>query len=176
MSENSKKIFEKLIELANVIKENAYSPYSEYKVGAVLLKVKDNQVGIEMGVNVENAAYGPTNCAERTAIFSAAAKGVKPNEIVAIGVAASGENFSPCGVCRQVINEFEIPYTTYKFNGELKVLTLDELLPDRFTLQDASVNNEQLFKNISNLNTLQLLKEKLREVKTSMKNSNKEVK
>jgi len=138
------KIFKKLIELANVIKENAYSPYSGYNVGAVLLTVKNNQVDIEMGVNVENASYWPTNCAERTAIFSAVAKGVKPNEIAAIGVAASRENFSPCGVCRQVINEFEIPYTTYEFDGKLKALTLDELLPDRFTLQEKGMNLHSL--------------------------------
>ena len=164
MTQIQKSIHEKMVTLADIAKENAYSPYSGYKVGAVLLAVQNGVVTIELGANVENSAYGPTNCAERTAIFAAAARGIKPNEIASIAVAASGENFSPCGVCRQVISEFEIPFTVYEFDGVLKSVTLDELLPDRFTLKEGSETNEELFFEIATEETLKLVEDKIQEL------------
>jgi len=163
MTQIQKQIHEKMVILADLAKENAYSPYSGYKVGAVLLAVQNGVVTIELGANVENSAYGPTNCAERTAIFAAAARGIKPNEIASIAVAASGENFSPCGVCRQVISEFEIPFTVYEFNGILKSVKLDDLLPDRFTLTDGKTN-EEIFFEIATENTLKLIEDKIQEL------------
>jgi cytidine deaminase len=91
------KRYYELIEQAHQAKENAYSPYSGFKVGATIL-TKDGKT-ID-GCNVENAAYGSTMCAERTAIFKAVSMGYKPGDFKAIAIAASGKNFSPCGSCR----------------------------------------------------------------------------
>lgn len=139
------RIASKLFNRTKLVKENAYSPYSGYKVGSSLICVKNGKIEIIDGVNVENATYGPTNCAERSAIFTSATKGFKPGEIFMIAVSASCENFSPCGVCRQVINEFAIKYIVYEFNKELKIVSLDELLPDRFILEDNKISD---FENI----------------------------
>ncbi len=95
-----------LIKLATQAREMAYSPYSGFKVGAALL-AKSGKV--YLGCNVENAAYTPTNCAERTAFFKAISEGEREFEKIAI-VGGMGEKLSsfcpPCGVCRQVIAEF----------------------------------------------------------------------
>ena len=96
-----------LVKLALEAREMAYTPYSGHKVGAALL-CKDGRVF--KGCNIENAGYTPTNCAERTAIFKAVSEGYK--EFTAIAVVGGMENednlpfCAPCGVCRQVLNEF----------------------------------------------------------------------
>ena len=88
-----------LIKEARLGMEQSYSPYSNFAVGAAVL-AKDGT--IYRGCNIENAAYGAANCAERTAIFSAIADGVREFEAIAI-VSSSGDFTYPCGICRQVI-------------------------------------------------------------------------
>lgn len=119
-------------------REFSYSPYSGFKVGAALL-CKNGEV--VQGCNVENSAYGPSNCAERTAFFSAVAKGQRDFE--AIAIAGGKEKLVmcyPCGVCRQVMAEFCDPDDFYVICGmnkeKLEILTLRELLPKSFEMQD----------------------------------------
>ena len=129
------KIVKELIERANAARRYAYTPYSDFKVGAALL-LKDGD--IVTGCNIENSAFGPTNCAERTAFFKAISEGKK--EFVAIAVVGGKkevpESFAfPCGVCRQVMREFcndEFQIIVAKTVNEYKVYTLPQLLPEGF--------------------------------------------
>src|SRR5690606_29331381 len=85
-----------LLQLAQKAMEHAYVPYSQFKVGAALL---DNNGMIHLGCNIENAAYGPTNCAERTALFAAIASGIGPRQFQAIAVVGHTPTpIAPCGV------------------------------------------------------------------------------
>lgn len=121
-----------LLSVAHKAKENAYSHYSGFKVGAALLAKDGN---IITGCNVENASYGLTMCAERTAIFKAVSEGYKPGDFEAIAIAASAPDFSPCGACRQVINEFgEDIIVIFEFGGETVMKPLKDLLPYNFKL------------------------------------------
>jgi len=126
----------KLIFVAKKAMERAYAPYSNYKVGAALV-CSDGTVF--KGCNIENASYGLTNCAERTAIFSAIAAGKK--EFKAIAIAASGEPTPfPCGACRQVLAEFCGPdFPIYVASGAdtYETTTLDELLPHSFDFRSS---------------------------------------
>jgi cytidine deaminase len=110
--------------------ENAHAPYSEYLVGSALLCADGT---IIKGCNVENASYGLTNCAERTAIFSAIAAGKK--EFTAMAITATGKSTPfPCGACRQVLVEFcqpDFPIYIAK-SGGFDTITLGELLPNSF--------------------------------------------
>ena len=124
---------EKLIELAWLARENAYTPYSHFKVGACIA-LKDGT--FVQGCNIENAAYTPTNCAERTAFFKAVSEGVK--EFQAICVVGGRDGVltgyaAPCGVCRQVMMEFCDPETFQIILAVSKdkydVFTLRELFP-----------------------------------------------
>jgi len=119
---------------ARAAMENAYAPFSNFKVGAAILTSRGD---IFAGCNVENSSYGMTNCAERTAIFSAvAAKGPKL-EIVAVAVTnAQGVPCSPCGACRQVIYEFG-PDAVVFYQGQEgdAKSTIKELLPEGFRLR-----------------------------------------
>ena len=125
-----------LIEKALRAREFSYSPYSSYQVGAALLSADGK---IYTGCNIENAAYGPTNCAERTAFFKAVSEGVLNFKKIAIVGSPKGEVTQyafPCGVCRQVMMEF-CDYETFrvflaKSPEEYEVLTLKELLPFGF--------------------------------------------
>ncbi len=126
-----------LIALAKSAAENAYVPYSGFTVGAALL-CKNGKV--YLGCNIENAAYSPTNCAERTAFFKAVSEGEREFTAIAI-VGGKSLNFSdycsPCGVCRQVMSEFcdgDFKIILGKNDGEYKVYTLNELLPLSFNL------------------------------------------
>lgn len=125
---------EQLVEQAKMVKSNAYKPYSNFAVGAALL-LKNGEV--INGVNVENVSFGATNCAERTAIFTAIAQGYKKGDFQAIAVAGDTEDFlSPCSVCRQVLVEFCSPdMPVYLTNGKNEILTvtLEELVPYAFT-------------------------------------------
>lgn len=125
---------ELLVEQAKKAKSNAYKPYSNFAVGAALL-LKNGEV--INGVNVENVSFGATNCAERTAIFTAIAQGYKKGDFQAIAVAGDTEDFlSPCSVCRQVLVEFCSPdMPVYLTNGKKDILTvtLEELVPYAFT-------------------------------------------
>jgi cytidine deaminase len=117
-----------LLEAACQIREMAYAPYSHYKVGAAIL-TDDGR--IFSGVNVENAAYGLANCAERTAVFSAITAGAERLLAVAVCTENAG---SPCGACRQVLVEFggDIPVFLSDAAGNVRQTTLYALLPDHF--------------------------------------------
>ena len=122
---------QELFALAVQARERAYAPYSGYAVGAALL-TKDGKV--YEGVNIENASFGATNCAERTAIFSAVAKGEREFAAIAVAGGRKGEQPSdctPCGICRQVLAEFCPPdFKVILLDGAHR---LDELLPMSFT-------------------------------------------
>ncbi|MBC8205740.1 MAG: cytidine deaminase [Kiritimatiellales bacterium] len=126
---------EALLEAAAEAARKAYAPYSNYKVGAALL-CADGEVFT--GCNVENASYGLTNCAERTAVFSAIAAGRK--DWVALAVVAEGESMPyPCGACRQVLSEFcQEEFSVYIAKAdalaEYEVVCLAALLPNRFKM------------------------------------------
>ncbi|MBQ8786044.1 MAG: cytidine deaminase [Oscillospiraceae bacterium] len=121
-----------LLSIADKAMENAYAPYSKFKVGAALL-CKDRTVFT--GCNIENATYGATNCAERTAIFKAVSEGQRDFEAIAI-VSSSGDETFPCGICRQVMAEFapELKIILRSSSGEETCYKLMELLPKTFTL------------------------------------------
>ncbi|MBE6785975.1 MAG: cytidine deaminase [Ruminococcaceae bacterium] len=128
-----------LIEKAKKAAENAYAPYSGFKVGAALL-TKSGRV--YLGCNIESSSFSPTNCAERTAFFKAVSEGEREFEKIAVAGGKNGD-FSdyctPCGVCRQVMSEFcgEDFKVLLGKNGEeeYRELTLGELLPHSFSLK-----------------------------------------
>lgn len=125
----------KLIEKAKEAAAFSHSPYSDCKVGAALL-CKSGR--IFTGCNIENAAFSPTVCAERTAIFKAVSEGEKEFSAIAVVGGKDGvftSFFPPCGVCRQVMREFcndDFEVVLSKENGETKTILLGELLPDSF--------------------------------------------
>lgn len=122
-----------LIEIARQYRENAYTPYSHFKVGAAVLAASGKVYG---GCNIENSSYGLTNCAERTAIFKAVSEGER--EFAALVVIADTDGpCSPCGACRQVIADFRIPRIIMaNLKGDVKTMTLGELLPFAFSDSD----------------------------------------
>jgi cytidine deaminase len=133
---NNSEINKELIEKAIKARQNSYSPYSKYMVGAALL-TQDGK--IYTGCNIENAAYTPTNCAERTAFFKAVSEGERYFTAIAIVGGYEGEprDFAyPCGVCRQVMAEFcnpdEFRIITAVSIDNYKETTLRRLLPDGF--------------------------------------------
>lgn len=129
-----------LVNAAIEASKNSYSPYSKYPVGAAI-EMKDGT--IVTGVNVENASYGLTNCAERTALFTAVTMGYKKEDIVAMSIAAGDEEIgAPCGACRQVINELvpkEAPLYLTNLRGRFIESTIKELLPFSFGPEDLDV-------------------------------------
>ncbi len=124
-----------LISKAYEARKNSYAPYSDYQVGAALLCEDGN---IYTGCNVENASYGATNCAERTAVFKAVSEGKRRFKAIAIA-GGLGDNMGmayPCGVCRQVLREFSEPsemiiVVAGKDFG-YREFSLEELLPESF--------------------------------------------
>ena len=119
-----------LIDLANTARQRAYAPYSNYPVGAAL-RTKTGR--IFTGVNVENAAYPQTMCAERVAVFKAVSEGEKEFEVIAVVTDNGG---SPCGGCRQVLAEFGLDTIVLMADQNGKLLnetTIKELLPGAFT-------------------------------------------
>lgn len=124
-----------LIDLANAARGYAYVPYSKYPVGASL-RTKTGKV--YTGVNVENAAYPQTMCAERVAIFKAVSEGEKEFEVI---VVATDNGGSPCGGCRQVMAEFGLDTIVLMADGKgnlVKETTVKELLPEAFTPEKLS--------------------------------------
>lgn len=121
-----------LINHAKKAMENAYAPYSHFKVGAALL---DKNGTVFLGCNIENASYGATCCAERIAVFKAISEGVTTFEKIAI-VSDSKKLTPPCGICRQVLLEFmpEGAVILENEKGKIKTYTVKELLPVGFTL------------------------------------------
>jgi cytidine deaminase len=119
-----------LIDLANTARQRAYAPYSHYPVGAAL-RTKTGR--LFTGVNVENAAYPQTMCAERVAIFKAVSEGEKEFEVITVVTDNGG---SPCGGCRQVMAEFGLDTIILLADGNGKLVkqtTVGELLPEAFT-------------------------------------------
>jgi cytidine deaminase len=123
----------KLMRAAKSAMKNAHAPYSKFHVGAAILLTNGK---VFSGCNIENASYGMTNCAERTAIFSAVAQLGPKIEIRAVAVAnAQVVPCAPCGACRQVIYEFGPDATIYFQGAEgLKQAHITELLPEGFRL------------------------------------------
>ena len=130
-----------LIQTAFSAMEFAYAPYSGYKVGAALLAKSGN---VYTGCNVENAAFGPTNCAERTAVFKAVSEGDREFSRIAVVGGKDGnvlDYFVPCGVCRQVMAEFcddSFEIIVAKADDDYKLFTLPEILPERFSKNNVS--------------------------------------
>lgn len=128
-----------LVKSARQAMQNAYVPYSGFKVGAALL-TKSGKV--YTGCNIENAAYSPSNCAERTAFFKAVSEGEKEFTAIAIVGGLNGKikgYCPPCGVCRQVMTEFckdDFIIILGRDDDEYKSYTLPELLPVRFSDRD----------------------------------------
>ena len=121
---------EELVRVAALARQRAYAPYSKYKVGAAI-RTKRNKV--HSGANVENASYGMTVCAERTAAFAAVNAGDTAFDAIAIVI--DDERLpTPCGACRQVLAEFspDMRVVLATTGGKRKVTTLRELLPDPF--------------------------------------------
>ena len=120
-----------LLDIAIKAKENAYVPYSNFRVGAALLGKSGK---IYTGCNVECASYGATNCAERTAVFKAVSEGEREFEAIAITSDSNDYTF-PCGICRQVIAEFglDIEVIASNSSGEYTVCSIKDLIPNVFT-------------------------------------------
>lgn len=131
---------EDLVRLAKEARARSYVPYSGYAVGAALL-CKNGK--IYQGCNIENAAFGPTICAERVAVFKAVYDGERDFAAIAVAGGKAGEEvtglFPPCGVCRQVLREFcDLDFMLYmaKENGGYEARTLGEMLPMSFSNAD----------------------------------------
>lgn len=126
-----------LIRSAMDARKKAYAPYSNYMVGAAVLT---NELRIYTGCNIENAAYTPSICAERTAISKAVSEGKRKFKAIAVAGSPKGEEISqyafPCGVCRQVLREFADPDSFFvivaKSETDYKTYLLKELLPESF--------------------------------------------
>ena len=130
--------YKSLMQAAQKARNNSYSPYSHFRVGAALLSKSGK---VYTGCNIENAAYSATNCAERTAIFKAVSEGERDFVAIAIVGGREGETAdfcAPCGVCRQVISEFCPKDFEIVLGNEQKfeVYTLDQLLPFSFSDKD----------------------------------------
>lgn len=128
---------EQLLRAAQQASERAYAPFSNFRVGAAILTERG---GVFSGCNVENSSYGLTNCAERTAIFSAVAAGALSAECELAAVAVvnrEGAICSPCGACRQVIFEFgpEAVVIFRNHSGEIAQMKAKEMLPEGFRLR-----------------------------------------
>lgn len=123
--------YSELLLIANKVKLNSYSPYSKFRVGAVLVT---DEGTLYSGVNVENSSYGLTNCAERTAIFSAITNGER--KFKSIVITSDAEDFiTPCGACRQVLMELggkDLEIVMSNRDKEIRILKLEELLPLSF--------------------------------------------
>ncbi|RSK25623.1 cytidine deaminase [Bacillus sp. HMF5848] len=124
-----------VIEEAKKARENAYTPYSKFKVGAAL-RTKDGR--IIKGANIENAAYGLCNCAERTALFTAYADGITEFDLLVV-VADTNRPVPPCGACRQVISELcdaDMDVILTNLKGDIQKVKVFELLPGAFSPKD----------------------------------------
>jgi len=131
---------QKLLALAREAREQAYVPYSHFKVGAALLTATGQVI---TGFNIENAAYSLCNCAERTALFSAYALGMREFKKLAV-IANTPTPVAPCGACRQVLAELcpaDMEVIMGNIKGEQSVKTVAELLPGAFNQEDLNEQN-----------------------------------
>lgn len=129
-------VYNDILNVAFQAMEHAYAPYSNYHVGACV-KTKDGE--LIPGVNIENASYGLTNCAERSAVFAAYSLGYRKEDIVSIAIVSDGDLLAaPCGACRQVLVELLNRDTPIVLSNkkDYKVTNIDELLPMSFTSED----------------------------------------
>lgn len=128
--------YAELIAAATKARNNAYAPYSGFKVGAAVLGIDGV---IYTGCNVENASYGLTVCAERIAVFKAVCAGIASFQAIAI-VTGGDEPAAPCGACRQVLAEFspEMKVIAANTRGKMRIATVRELLPHAFVLAGLS--------------------------------------
>lgn len=122
-------IFEKALSSALEVRKNAYAPYSNFAVGAAIVTTDGT---IFTGVNVENSSFGATNCAERTALFSAVTAGYRDFEAIVIASNLNGKAVFPCGICRQVLADFNPEMRVILVNSETKKVEQDLLLSDIF--------------------------------------------
>ncbi|MCW8849518.1 MAG: cytidine deaminase [Melioribacteraceae bacterium] len=123
--------YSELLQIANKVKVNSYSPYSKFRVGAVLVT---DEGTLYSGVNVENASYGLTNCAERSAIFNAVSSGERKFKTIVL-VSDAEDFITPCGACRQVLMEIggkDLEVVMSNSENEIRILKLEELLPLSF--------------------------------------------
>ncbi len=128
--------YQDLINETFKVMENAYAPYSNYKVGSIVLS-KDGRKFY--GVNIENASYGATNCGERSAIFNAYSNGIRKDDIEVITIVTSGNTLGyPCGICRQVLSELLSGDTLIILanKNEVKLTNMNEILPFSFSSED----------------------------------------
>ena len=128
--------YQEIIDLAFKARENAYAPYSNFKVGACIL-CKDGTTFL--GANIENASFGATNCAERSAVFAAYSNGYRFGDFEALAIVTEADNITaPCGICRQVLNELigkDLPVILS--NGRQTIETnIGELLPMSFDREE----------------------------------------
>jgi cytidine deaminase len=134
--------YTELLGAAKEAMSRAYVPYSNFQVGAALL---DDEGHVHFGCNVENAAYAPTNCAERTALFRAIADGKRPGQFQAIAVIGATEGpIAPCGICRQVLVELcapDMPVIMGNLSGQWSISTVSDILPGAFS--PASLENRE---------------------------------
>ena len=131
--------YDKLLQQANEAKENAYAPYSGFRVGAALL---GKSGAVYTGANVENASYSVTCCAERVALFKAVSGGETAFDAIAI-TSDSGDMTTPCGVCRQALMEFSPHMDVISSNNKLDSESdrLDALLPKAFTCKEMETDS-----------------------------------
>ncbi|MCM3725164.1 cytidine deaminase [Neobacillus cucumis] len=130
---------EQLMEEAKKARDKAYVPYSKFGVGAAILTTDGK---VYHGCNIENAAYSMCNCAERTALFKAYSEGDRDFQMMAV-VADTDRPCSPCGACRQVISELcpsDMKVILTNLKGDVKELTVAELLPGAFSPEDLHAN------------------------------------
>lgn len=128
--------YKEILERAFEAMDNAYVPYSNYRVGSCV-KTVDGKYFI--GANIENAAYSPTICGERNAIFAAYSQGYRKEDIESIAIVTSGKRIgTPCGVCRQVLIELINLHTPIVLSNkiETRVTNIEALLPDSFNEED----------------------------------------
>lgn len=133
--EEKKLDLEQLITEAKLAREKAYTPYSKFPVGSAVL-TKNGKV--YHGCNIENASYGVTNCAERTALFKAISEGDTEFQMLAV-IADTQGPVTPCGACRQVIAEFcakDMKIILANLQGDMRTVTVAELLPLAFTAEE----------------------------------------
>ena len=117
----------KRVEQAEAVARNAYAPYSNYPVGAVVVMSDGTEF---VGTNVENAAYPLTQCAEKTALGAAATAGYRPGDVASVSISAS-----PCGGCRQWLYEWRVPHVEYRrADGTIGTASAADLLPDTWDL------------------------------------------
>ncbi|MFC0180933.1 cytidine deaminase [Thorsellia kenyensis] len=127
--------YKDLVAAAKKAMEGAYAPYSKFHVGAALLSIDDE---IIPGCNIENASYGLSNCAERTAIFKAVSEGKTRFKALAV-IGKTDLPIAPCGACRQVIREFcdpDMPIILANENGDMELTNIATLLPYSFGPED----------------------------------------